>query len=171
MMVRLFHGKACEARRDAGFTLIELLVVIIIIAILAAIAIPTYLGTRMKAQDAAAVTLVRNALTVVESANMERHDYRLISADDLTAIEPAIQWTVAPDNLVDPVGPLVTNAVTSSARDDAVDFYGETATTFDVGSVSESGNRYGIQVDTLVDGPGVSYIKVKVIDGAGSVGW
>ena len=58
--------------QQSGFTLIELLVVIIIIAILAGIAIPTYLGQREKAQDAAAVSLVRNALTVVESAHIVR---------------------------------------------------------------------------------------------------
>ena len=48
-------------RGEDGFTLIELMVVILIIAILIAIAIPTFLGARQKAQDRAAQSNLRNA--------------------------------------------------------------------------------------------------------------
>src|SRR5438445_8494415 len=48
---------------EEGFTLIELMVVVLIIAILIAIAIPTFLGARSRAQDKQAQSNLRNALT------------------------------------------------------------------------------------------------------------
>jgi type IV pilus assembly protein PilA len=65
--------QAMKEEREGGFTLIELLVVIIIIAILAAIAIPVFLKQREKGWKSQAESAVKNAATAMETYGTENN--------------------------------------------------------------------------------------------------
>jgi type IV pilus assembly protein PilA len=80
---------------EEGFTLIELMVVVLIIAILIAIAIPTFLGARQRAQDRATQADLRNALTAQKTFYTDGEAFADNSAAGSTAlvsIEPRIGW-------------------------------------------------------------------------------
>jgi type IV pilus assembly protein PilA len=80
---------------EGGFTLIELLVVILIIGILAAIAIPSFLSQKSKAQGASAKELARTEETTAETyATDHGGSYAGMTVAELQAYEPTINTTV-----------------------------------------------------------------------------
>ncbi|HVL90757.1 MAG TPA: prepilin-type N-terminal cleavage/methylation domain-containing protein [Actinomycetota bacterium] len=85
--------------KEEGFTLIELMVVVLIIAILIAIAIPTFLGARKRAQDRAAQSNIRNAFTAEKTIYTDAQAYAAHDDDldgsgsaDLAEIEPSLTF-------------------------------------------------------------------------------
>jgi type IV pilus assembly protein PilA len=85
-MLRNFRNRIGDER---GFTLIELLVVILIIGILAAIAIPSFINQKGKGDDAAAKSYARNAQTAEETYFTDNNAYTNAIAN-LTAIEATL---------------------------------------------------------------------------------
>ncbi|MHB1924876.1 MAG: prepilin-type N-terminal cleavage/methylation domain-containing protein, partial [Acidimicrobiales bacterium] len=78
-------------KKDEGFTLIELMVVVLIIAILLAIAIPTFLGARSRAQNRAAESNLRNALTASKTGFTDTQSY-YGAGTALQSIEPSLSF-------------------------------------------------------------------------------
>ena len=75
---------------DSGFSLIELLVITVVIGILAAIAIPAFLGNREKAQDSEAKSAVRVAATTAKAYFADKDTFVGMTAASLRKIEPSL---------------------------------------------------------------------------------
>jgi type IV pilus assembly protein PilA len=88
-----------RAQDEKGFTLIELLVVILIIGILAAIALPAFLGQRSRAQDTEGKTAVRQGQTAMETFYTDNQTYvatkaQLVDIEQSLAAAPGDSFTV-----------------------------------------------------------------------------
>ncbi len=85
---------------ESGFTLIELLIVLVIIGILLAIAVPSYLGFKQRAQKTAAQANIRAAIPSAEAYYADNGNYTALSEAALRSIDSGLvnggTWTVTP---------------------------------------------------------------------------
>ena len=94
--------RAWLQRDEDGFTLIELMVVVLIIGILVAIALPTFLGARNRAEDRAAQSAIRDGLTVGRIVFSTDGDYGAASIPNLQSVDNGVSWVDEATSSTDP---------------------------------------------------------------------
>ena len=132
--------------------------VFVVIPVLAAIAIPTVFGQQQEAQDSAARSLVRNAMTVVESSYTDDQDLTNLTPATLRAIEPNISW---PEDFAANAGSSPAS-VHASKNQVAVSI--DDAGKYEIGTISESGKEFGVVVDKSANSTTTYYRDGQAVD-------
>ena len=145
------HGRERGTSED-GFTLIELMVVVLIIAILLAIAIPTFLGARNRSNDRAAQSSLRNALTAAKVLFTDSQDYTSATVSALQAEDPGLD---------------VVDSGTDSTAARTVSVLGDTAAVFYAAAFSKAGTCFYVMDDAAATGLGTTYGKAASAGGTG----
>ena len=91
-MANKLRNRIAQGNTEGGFTLIELLVVIIILGILLAIAVPSYIGFKAKAEKSAAAANVRAAVPAVEAFYADNGAYTNMSVGGSAASPPGLAY-------------------------------------------------------------------------------
>jgi type IV pilus assembly protein PilA len=108
-----------DSGTSEGFTLIELMVVVLIIAILLAIAIPTFLGARERANDRAVQTNLRNAHTNELTYYTDHQKFTGVPAE-MDAMDSSLHYTVDRTQLETNSRVILLDLTTTSSTDDTI---------------------------------------------------